>query len=104
MVRVCEGPSLVSRFFQSAVFTHTGQLAQYMARTFSLWSITLLQERPVTLMDWEVLGTAEEPIVVDFERIATSKACRKSSILKEMASLPVRHRVRTKSKDFIPNQ
>ena len=100
-VRVCEGPSLVSRFFQSVVFTHTGQLAQYMVRTFGCWSITMLQERPVTLMDWDVLGTLEEPVVLDFEQVAISKACRNSKVLKELASLPIRQRVRTKSKDFI---
>ena len=103
MVRACEGPSLVSRHFQSLVFTFTGQLAQYMARTFGTWDIKLLEERPVSLMDWEVLGESGEPISVDFDRIATSASCLRSGVLREMASMPVRRRLRTKAQEHHPS-
>ena len=103
MVRACEGPSLVSRHFQSLVFTFTGQLAQYMARTFGTWDIKLLEERPASLMDWEVLGESGEPISLDFDRIAASASCLRSGVLREMASMPVRRRLRTKAQEHHPS-
>ena len=103
-VRVCEGPSPVSRHFQSVMFSYTGQLAQYMARTFGTWSITLLRERPVTLIEWEVLGHLEQPCVVDFEEIAISSKCQRANVLKDMtqlASQPARRRLTSKTQQVI---
>ena len=53
----------------------------------------------MSLMDWEVLGESGEPMTVDFERIAASTSCQRLGVFREMASMPVRRRLRTKAQE-----
>ena len=97
-VRACVGPSLISRHFRSVVCSHTGALAEHMARTFARWTITRMRERPLTPLAWRVLGREGVPVVVDAAAIAATTAVRRSEVLRELASLPVRVRVRRKTR------
>ena len=96
-VRACVGPCLISRRFRSVICSHTGALAEHMARTFARWTITRMQEKPLTPLAWQVLGREGVPVVVDASVIAAAKSARQSKVFCELASLPVRVRLRSKT-------
>jgi hypothetical protein len=97
-VTACIGPSMISKHFDSVVCSHTGALAEHMARTFARWTNTRMRERPLTPLTWRVLGCEGVPIVVDASAIAAAGAARRSEVFRELASVPVRVRLRGKTK------
>jgi len=97
-VTACIGPSMISKHFDSVVCSHTGALAEHMARTFARWTITRMRERPLTPLTWRVLGCEGVPIVVDASAIAAAGAARRSEVFRELASVPARVRLRGKTK------